>query len=108
MMRIMFLRDKNNQPIGCLAFVISSLADQIVYGMSVLNPKDKFNRTIARDVAMLRMNMSERCRDVPFHAAPYTMHEVSKTLMRDLLINPRAPSRARKAAKLWLANNTTR
>lgn len=106
MMRIMFLRDKNRQPVGCLAFVIDA-DNHIVYGMSVLNPKDKFNRTIARDVAMLRMNMFERSRFIPFHAAPYTMHEVSEALMQDLLINPRAPTRARKAAQLWLTNNAT-
>src|SRR5271166_6024690 len=105
MMRFMFLRDKNNQPVGCLAFMFDR-PNHIVYGMSVLNPKDKFNRAIAREVAMLRMNMAERYRGIAFGESLHTMHEVSKAIMQDVAFdNERAPARARKAAKLWLVNN---
>lgn len=104
--RFMFLRNTNQQPVGCLAFNVSG--NQIVYGLSVLNPKDKFDRTLARDIAEARWVGNYKNTIVPFTQSPYTMHEVSKAVMQDLFNNPFAPARARKAAKLWLTNNDTR
>lgn len=45
-MLIEYLRDKNRKPIGCVVAL-----DQDSIGVSLLNPKDKFNREVARNLA---------------------------------------------------------
>lgn len=45
-MLIEYLRDKNRRPIGCVVAL-----DQDSIGVSLLNPKDKFNREVARNLA---------------------------------------------------------
>lgn len=41
-----FIRNKNREPIGCVVAV-----DRDCIGVSLLNPKDKFNREVARNLA---------------------------------------------------------
>ena len=106
MIRFMFLRNANKQPVGCIAVNMSM--GLLTYGLSVLNPLDKFDRGLARGIAEGRLNSSSAYRQILNGATLETMHDISKSVMLDLLINPHAPSRARKAARLWLTNNATR
>ena len=112
MIRFMFLRNKAGSPVGCIAVdgpIQQGNTYVLPYGLSVLNPLDKFDRALARNIAVGRLNNSttQRTGQVYDIKQP-NMHTISKAVMRDLLINPHAPSRARKAARLWLTNNATR
>lgn len=45
-MLVEFIRNQNREPIGCVVAV-----DRDCIGVSLLNPKDKFNREVARNLA---------------------------------------------------------
>ena len=45
-MLIEFIRNENREPIGCVVAV-----DRDCIGVSLLNPKDRFNREVARNLA---------------------------------------------------------
>lgn len=109
MIRFMFLRDKKKQTIGCVAIDVTKQGNSLLltYGLSVLNPLDKFNRTLARNIALGR-NRSLDKQDIVYVASMANMHDISKAVMSNLSFNIRAPNRARRAAKLWLTNNDTR
>jgi hypothetical protein len=101
MIRFMFLRDKKSQPVGCIAI---DTAMGLSYSLSVLNPLDKFDRKLARTIALGRLHAGFsrfiRGGDIS------TMHAITRVVMQDILTGrPSAPSRARKAAKLWLTIN---
>lgn len=110
-LRIMYLRDSYTvgqngdinagQPVGCLAIKLNKDNDTLEYQMSVLNPEDKFSRKVARQVAIGRMTKPI----VLSIAKDSTMHEISEQIMLDVAQNSKAPSRARKAARLWLKQN---
>lgn len=102
--RFMFLRDKDKQPIGCIA--VDYIHGRLEYGLSVLNPKDKFDRRLARSIAIGRWGTNSSCNHIPFvKDDSFNMHLVSSTVMKHLIANKAAPARARKAAKLWLQIN---
>lgn len=54
---IHFIRDSKMRPMACVAFSdkISADTQQLEYGISVLHPKDQFNRKIARQLAIGRL-----------------------------------------------------
>lgn len=101
--RIMYLRSDNGHPVGCLAIQVnSSDRSQVSYQLSVLNPKDQFNRSVARQLAIGRL-MEEPIKISIRHNA--TMHDISEAVMEDILKYKDAPSRAIKAARLWVRQN---
>ena len=100
--RIMFLRDPNYQPVGCLAIRINPRTKFVEYQLSVLNPVDAFDRALARQLASGRLTESPITLRVP---ANPSMFDISVAVMRDLSNTKSAPSRARKAAKRWLLLN---
>jgi hypothetical protein len=99
--RFMFLRKKNQQPIGCLAIKLTE--NTIEYQLSVLNPVDKFDRSFAKQLANERLDKN------PFKinlTVTPTMYNISTAVMANLAFNNKdAPKRAIKAAKLWLYCN---
>jgi len=100
--RIMFLRDANDRPVGCLAISVDRRNHRVDYGISVLNPADKFDRKMARQLAIGRMV------ETPFHTylmkkdKELNMHHISDCVMMHVAYVSGAPSRAVKAAKYWL------
>jgi hypothetical protein len=102
--RIMFLRDKHNQPQGCVAIIVDTDNKFAYYQLSVLNPVDRFCRELSRSIAIGRLYQGGV--QVPLPAKP-NMHVISRAIMEDIRKNPNSPTRAVKAAKLWLrkANN---
>ena len=98
--RIMFLRNGASHPIGCLAIQIDRKRSVLSYGFSVLNPADKFDRKVARQLALGRLLES------PVSIAPIkadaNMHEITRSVMKSLIVNRKTPARAVRAAKLWL------
>lgn len=98
--RIMFLRDANYVPTGCLAINVDRKNHRLSYQFSVLNPADQFNRPVARQLALGRL--IEKPIFVPMKRdEEISMHSVSQRVMMHLALS-NAPGRAIKAAKFWL------
>jgi hypothetical protein len=100
--RIMYLRDSKNQPVGCIAISISKDRRSVQYQLSVLNPADRFERSLARHITLgrlvekpIRLQLSKDASN----------HVVSELVMTDISELTDTPSRARKAAKLWIDLN---
>jgi hypothetical protein len=71
----------------------------VEYRLSVLNPEDTFDKDVARQLALGRMV------EAPYTvrtAAHPNLHEVSSAIMKDIIRDIGAPTRAKRAAKLWL------
>lgn len=97
--RFMFLRDSKDQPVGCLAIKLNSTTSSLNYQLSVLNPSDKFNRKLAREIALGRLVNAP----VELKCADNSMHFITLQIMNDLSKNAKAPARAVRAAKLWIS-----
>jgi len=100
--RFMFLRNKKLQPVGCLAISRNDDCSEVFYQYSVLNPSDNFNRKLARDLATGRLANSPIKIDCLNNTNFNNMTEVTAAVMDHLEATSSAPTRARKAAKLWL------
>jgi hypothetical protein len=97
--RIMFLRDKSGQPVGCIAIVVSEKKSRVRYQISVLNPSDKFDRDLARHIALGRL--VEKPFEIKLNGQ-LNQIVITKEVMNALKANEGVPMRARKAATLWL------
>ncbi len=101
--RIMYLRDRSANPVGCIAIKLLNHGELnrclIMYQTSVLNPLDRFDRPLARQLALGRMVEKPLTVRVP---ADPSMHEVTSAVMRDIASDSGQPTRARLAARRWL------
>jgi len=99
--RVMYLRDRRGSIVGCIACQVNRSGHDYVgsYQLSVLNPADKFNRGVARQLAKGRLLESPRHIELP--TVP-SMHEVTERIMQNILLDKNVPTRARKAAQRWL------
>ena len=105
--RVQYLRDENGHLVGCIAIREHVAHDSeryalVEYRLSVRNPEDQFDKSVARQLALGRLV------EAPFTvrvAARPNMHEVSAAVMKDIARDSGAPSRARRAAKNWLRRN---
>lgn len=101
--RIMFLRDAQEHPVGCVAISVDRKNHRLNYQMSVLNPSDRFDRKMARHLALGRL--VEAPVSIPVkRGEELNMHDISTCVMKSIA-QSKAPSRAVKAAKLWLNTN---
>ena len=98
--RIMFLRNNAGHPIGCVAIQINRKQRTLQYGYSVLNPADKFDRKVARQLALGRLMESPI--EISVMREDLNMHEITRSIMRSLVLSNKTPARAVRAAKLWL------
>lgn len=98
MIRYFYLRDEKNFPIGCIAMDLDF--GTISYGLSVLNPVDKFNRRLAKTIATGRMKFNEK--PTMHFGGKVSMHMVTKSVMESISRDATSPARARKAARNWL------
>lgn len=120
--RIMYLRAPNGHPVGCVAISVNKTPGNptVTYSVSALHPNDKFNRSLAREIAMGRLVSSTNppqtlaVSQINFTGwrdnldGKMTVHDVSMGVMTnivDLGVN-RFPARVVKSAKLWLKNNS--
>ncbi len=100
--RVMFLRNADEKPVGCVVINVDRHNKRIEYQVSTLNPLDKFNREVARLLATGRLVES------PFHLwlpNKAGLHEISRRVMSHIVANKAIPSRSIKAAKHWLTLN---
>ncbi len=121
--RFQYLRNRDGQPVGCVA-IKTSVGDfglQVEYQVSVLNPVDRFDRTLARSIAVERLKKRPTVIQKML-GVNATMHQITSAVMTHLAKTPleqkvagvgtdwyvqmNIPSRARKAAKLWLQEHT--
>ena len=51
-MLIEYLRGENRQPVGCIVAI-----DRDTFGISLLNPKDEFNKDLAKKIAVGRAEL---------------------------------------------------
>jgi hypothetical protein len=104
--RIQYLREANGHLVGCIAIVEhphqGGFYSLVEYRVSVLNPEDQFDKSVARQLALGRLVEAPFTVRVPAHP---TMHEVGAAIMKDIARDSGAPSRARRAAKIWLRQN---
>ena len=98
----MYLRDSSGQPVGCVAIKVSQSQRLATYQFSVLNPADRFNRAVARQLALGRMVEAPFTVRLPSLAS---MHDITEAVFRDIESDRLTPSRARKAARQWLRSN---
>lgn len=99
--RIMFLRGSNNHPVGCLAMLVTN--NQVKYQVSTLNPVDKFDRRVARQLALGRLIENP----IEIGMNDTNIHNVVKCVMADIARNNLIPNRAKIAAKKWLSSPTS-
>lgn len=110
--RTMFLRDNYTlsavpgekdivagNPVGCIAIKVHENRRSAEYQVSVLNPLDRFDRAIARQLALGRLAEAPFTVRLPSNAS---MYDITLAVMSDINLDESAPSRARRAAKLWI------
>lgn len=102
--RIMYLRSETGHPVGCMAIQLNRHDGTLSYQLSVLNPRDQFNRAVARQLALGRL--LEEPLKVKIDRES-TMHDISEAVMKDIVSFKDAPARAIKAAKLWLKQSNS-
>jgi len=100
--RLMFLRNLRNHPVGCLAIKLNREQGIAEFQVSTLNPKDEFNRSLSRQLAIGRL--VEKPLKVEVGTDP-TMHTVSHAVMTSIAKNASLPKRSQQAAALWLSKS---
>ena len=100
--RIMYVRDNNWNPIGCIVIKVDRNHRRAQYNLAVLNPKDniKFDRHESQRRAMTRLIEEPLTVVIPKDA---TQHDISLAVMSDIA-DSNAPARAIKFAKAWVAS----
>ena len=111
--RIMYLResypiDSNGyrhagNPVGAIAIKLNESGTRASYQVSIRNPRDRFSRTVARQLALGRLTEAPFTVTLPHDP---TMYDITLAVMSDILKDRGKVMRARKAARQWLENNT--
>lgn len=96
--KFMFIRGEHNFPIGCIA--MCKFSDRIEYQVSTLNPRDRFDRRLARQLALGRLVENP----IKLPNATQKLDEAYRFIMTDIKNNEDMPKRARSAAKNWLTH----
>lgn len=102
-MRVMYLRDKNYRPVGCVAMHLHSKRRTVRFQVSTWNPVDEFDRALARQLALGRMVDSPNV--VKSDKEFGDMFAVTMEVMTSIANGKQYPSRARKAAAKWVREN---
>src|SRR5271157_3257476 len=91
MIRYMFLRNANREPIGCVAINVFRETGKLHYQVSVVNRMDRFNLLTGKDLPFNREVARHlavgRLVENPFEVgmpADATMNQISTIVMRDL------------------------
>jgi len=106
--RFFYLRDRykasndsqNGNPIGCVASTINYDEGTISYNVSMVNPKDKFNKSLAREISVVRLDQRPISVSLPFKEK-LNGHELHKILMKNIVLHGPSTS-AKKSAQKWL------
>lgn len=99
-MRWFYLRDEHRNPVACVASDLYTDADKIkyaIFAVSTHNPKDHYNKTMAREVAIGRL---QKGLGISIPLVPAVKREIIGCIAHELY--QRFPERTKKAARLWL------
>ncbi len=104
-MRWFYLRDKNRNPVACVAserYTSFKGTDHerecVAFAVSAHNPKDQYNKSMAREVAIGRLNKGL---GATYSGSVCLVPEVKKLIIATIMLGD-FPERAKKAAQLWL------
>lgn len=107
-MRHFFLKDINKFPVACIASAIRNnlggLTDgplepdsTVVYAMSIHNPKDEFNRGLARDIAYARLSKGKYT-----VSGAGIIRPIKYGILTEIAYEMRIHPRVKEAAIRWL------
>ena len=107
-MRIFYLRDETNFPTACVATEKED-DGQIRFAVSTWNPVDEFSRSMARRIAIGRLDAKNRGWSIngpPYDYALTCSFNVKARIVLTIAENDHLlyPQRTVKAAILWLVN----
>jgi hypothetical protein len=97
--RYIYLRNRKNFPVACIATKINYQSGQIEYGYSVYNPDDKFDKNVARDEADKKADQKKLA---AAWSESFTAHKSTESVLNNLLQQEDLPLRLKVAAKNWL------
>jgi len=97
--RYIYLRDRKNFPVACVATKINYQSGKIEYGYSVYNPDDKFDKNVAREEADKK---AEAKKFSAVWSESFTAHKSTESVLNSLLQQHGLPLRLKIAAKNWL------
>jgi hypothetical protein len=101
--RIMYLRNEKYMPIGCVAISLNKDRTQVRYQLSVVNPHDEFEKSLARQIALGRLiEMPVRLNGF---SGQQNNQQITFAVMNHILKSKTTPTRAKKAARNWLTFN---
>ena len=109
--KVIFLRKKNGHAVGCVTINLKDIEPGlnrqssslpiwvwVRYQLSVQSPKDRFSRSIARQLAVGRLVENPIYVQVKFNS----IHSLIEGVMSHIKNNLTLPKRARVSAALWL------
>jgi hypothetical protein len=100
--RIMYLRGRHNHAVGCIALQVNKENCMITYQVSVQNPQDRFNRKLARQIAIGRLienPLTILASDNDLAGTRNITIAVMESIANNIF---QLPTRAVKCAKAWL------
>lgn len=120
MIKYTFLRKSNGHAIGCVAYEINKELNVVKYGVSCVHTKERFNRTLAREIAEKNMTHSLSIKfESAWHLYQSILEDMIKIDKTDKIILQNSNStittlpehkrnfsdKVIKSAKLWLKTN---
>jgi hypothetical protein len=104
--RFFYLRDKDKFPVACVASITNN-TDRVQFALSIHNPRDIFDKTRAKEIALDRLRMGKTTGEVEFDPRPGIKTRIMGVIATTEFMNHRAkpmriPDRVRRAAREWL------
>jgi hypothetical protein len=101
--RIMYLRSVSGTPVGCVAMRLDRKRNEVEFAVSSLNPRDNFERSVGRQLAIGRL--AEHPMRVPVPPCA-SAHAVTRAVVAVVANMSSVSSRVRAGARRWM--NTKR
>ena len=102
--RFIYLRNEKKTPIACLAVSYNRDSKSVSYGISTQNPKDTFDRTIAKTIATGRLINKPITIDLSSETK-ITAHIITRRIIENITATNDVPVRTFQAATQWLINS---
>lgn len=108
-MRFFYLRDENNNPIGCLASQLNEAKDTISFAVSVCNPLDQFKKQQAKEIAAGRLVLGSNDWILYNDSTKGKTKQCIMGVLADKEYDypQKYSQRVKEAAKRWLDNHKT-
>jgi hypothetical protein len=97
--KYVYLRNEKCFPVACMAYRYDRSTGHFVYGLSVHNPLDKFERATSRKIALGRLEKDPMKFSAPCN---FPLPQALSLVITEISNNTRSPKRLQKAAKQYL------